>query len=394
MKKIILILFATLITGCGYDKYKMPEDAYIETLKEVSVYSDKYVNDLIINHNVKITGKNSLIDTKTIGKKETTIDYIYNKKSYKYKLSYEVIDDIAPKFISVSSQRTVIKNTDIDFCESVVFGDNYDKEPTCKIDGEYDLSKPGTYKVAYNLEDASKNRTEKNLQINVVEKINPSPNPPSSSKNYLYFEDVIAKYKNDSTEVGIDVSRWQEEINWQEVKDAGVEFVIMRIGVQSDYDKEISMDSYFEQNIKVAKEVGLKVGVYVYTTATNDKTARDHAKWVINALKGTNLDFPIAFDWENWRQFKKYKINLTELSLAFESFNDELNKHGYSAMLYSSKFYLENIWNNKNNRPVWLAHYTSQTNYQGEYILWQLSNTGRVAGIKGDVDINIHYKKE
>ena len=110
------------------------------------------------------------------------------------------------------------------------------------------------------------------------------------------------------------------------------------------------------------------------------------------AFQWIKLDFPIAYDWENWKWFMEYEINLHTLSSCFETFNKELNKHGYDAMLYSSKFYLENIWINKNNLPVWLAHYTDRTDYKGDYLMWQLCSNGRISGINGNVDINIMYK--
>ncbi len=208
------------------------------------------------------------------------------------------------------------------------------------------------------------------------------------------IETVIESKKNDNTMIGIDVSRWQENIDFQSIKNAGVEFVIMRMGINSDIDKDISMDTYFRQNIEGAKNVGLKVGIYVYSAATSVDKALEHARWTVDMLVGEKLDFPIAFDWENWSKFKKYGISIHDLDETFNAFAIELKKHGYDSMLYSSKFYLENIWQNKMNLPVWLAHYTNETNYEGDYFLWQMSNVGRVPGIKGNVDIDILYKNK
>ena len=267
--------------------------------------------------------------------------------------------------------------------------------PTCEINGEYDLTKTGVYNVEYVLRDNSKNETRKKLKINVVDKIsNKNNSSNNSTKKRINISNIIDTHKNENTMIGIDVSRWQGNIDWQKVKDAGVEFVIMRIGVQSGAKKDIEIDSYYKQNIKGAKEVGLKVGVYVYSTAINNKIAKDHAKWVINILDGIKLDFPIAFDWENWPYFMEYKISLHDLSSAFITFEKEVKKYGYEAMLYSSKFYLENIWMNPTNAPVWLAHYTSKTTYKDEYIMWQLTAIGEVDGINGDVDIDIYYKEK
>lgn len=403
MKRIITILILTMfLTGCGYDMYQMPEGVTITPKNnDIPVYSDTKLLSLIDYDNIEIISKNDFIKTNKIGQQKTTITYKFKNKKYKYNLVYNVVDITKPVLISYSSTKTIIKNDDAYFCEGLVYADDYDSEPECRIDGDYDLTKTGTYHVEYVISDSSDNETRKNLKINVVDKITTTKKPSTGNntktkpqKKYLYLNEVIEKHKNENTMIGIDVSRWQGSIDWEKVKNAGVEFVIMRIGVQSDYDKDISVDSYYHEFIKGAKDAGLLVGVYVYTTATNSKVAREHAKWVVKTLDGLKLDFPIAYDWENWNSFMKYKVSLTEFSNCFNTFYDEVNKHGYTAMLYSSKFYLENIWQNKYNRPVWLAHYTTETNYKGDYILWQMGNTGRIDGINGDVDIDIYYKNK
>ena len=206
------------------------------------------------------------------------------------------------------------------------------------------------------------------------------------------FSDIVKKHKKDNTMIGIDVSRWQETIDFEKVKEAGCEFVIMRIGINSDIDKDISKDSYYDNNIRKAKEAGLKVGVYVYTSAINEDMAKEHAKETIKYLNNEELDFPVAYDFENWSKIKSYNINLYDLENSLNTFAKELKKEGYDTMLYSSKWYLENVWINGNDYPVWLAHYTPETSYQGKYIMWQRTNIGKIDGISTDVDIDILYK--
>ena len=102
------------------------------------------------------------------------------------------------------------------------------------------------------------------------------------------------------------------------------------------------------------------------------------------------MDLPIAFDWENWSFYNEFNLSFFGLSNMADSFVKTVRDAGYEGMLYSSKNYLEDIWF-KRDYPVWLAHYTTKTNYEGDYEFWQLCNNGRVAGINGDVDINIRY---
>ena len=192
--------------------------------------------------------------------------------------------------------------------------------------------------------------------------------------------------------VGIDVSKWQGDIDFNKVKNAGCEFVIIRMGSNTAPEKDMSEDAYFRTNLKNAREAGLKVGIYSYSSATTPEIARKQAKWMKSVLNHEEFDFPIAFDWENWSKFMDYNINLHTLNETFNAFYDELSTDGYTSMLYGSASYLANIWENKFDYPVWLAHYTSKTDYSGEYIMWHMSNTGRIDGINGDVDIDVYFK--
>lgn len=396
MKKIVLILSLFLLTGCStHDEYKLPEEAVLKSEnKSFEVFSEFDLHDLIDDTNMEVITKNKRIEVLEVGEFKETIELKYNDKKYKYDLVYKVVDTKAPVYISAPTVRTVKVNDDVYLCDSIVFGDNYDRTPTCSIEGDYDLTQVGTYNVKYVIKDESNNENKKNLKINVVDTIASGNGNTNSNKVTLPISKVISEKKNDSTMIGIDVSRWQENIDFERVKNAGVEFVIMRMGINSDIDKDISVDSYYANNIKNAKAAGLKVGVYVYTSAINKDMALEHAKWTLEILDGEKLDFPIAYDWENWSKFRKYQISIHDLSEAFNTFASTLKSGGYDTMLYSSKFYLENIWINKENHPVWLAHYTNETNYTGDYFLWQMSNVGRVDGIKGDVDIDILYKEK
>ena len=112
---------------------------------------------------------------------------------------------------------------------------------------------------------------------------------------------------------------------------------------------------------------------------------------LIQKLDGESLDLPVAFDWEDFGHFQSYGMNLTELNRLYDAFADELSKSGYSCMLYSSKVYLEKVWKDTDIRPVWLAHYTDKTDYEGPYMMWQTSCTGKINGIDTDVDMDILY---
>ena len=190
---------------------------------------------------------------------------------------------------------------------------------------------------------------------------------------------------------GIDVSAWQTNVDYDAVKEAGCQFVIMRMGYfYNGYDAP-KMDDYYLQNMENATAAGLDVGVYLYTDDNTEEGARQRARWVLEQLDGRELNFPIAFDWEEWGHFQEYGMNIRDLNNVFEAFADEVEKNGYSAMLYSSKNFLNNFWENKNDHPVWLAHFVDETDYTGPYNIWQASAYGIIPGISGDVDMNIQF---
>lgn len=394
MKLLIVILVSFMLCGCGRKEQVIPEEVNFTISEEnILVYSDAQLYDLIKENNTEILTSNKLLDTESLGSHKEIIEFKYNNKKYKKNIEYNVVDQDSPVFINAAGSRTIKVNDDYYPCDEIVFGDNFDRFPTCDIDGSYDLTNVGTYNVEYVIKDSSNNERRKKLTINVVDAISNSTTTNKQTTT-LPISKVIEEKKNENTMIGIDVSRWQENIDFEAVKNAGVEFVIMRMGINSDIDKDISVDSYYKQNIKSAKEAGLKVGIYVYSAAITTTRAIEHARWTIDQLDGESLDFPIAFDWENWSKFRKYQISMHDLDETFKAFAETINASGYETMLYSSKFYLENIWSNRQDYPVWLAHYTNETNYQGDYFLWQMSNVGRVDGIKGNVDIDILYKNK
>ena len=388
MKYKSIIIFVALLTLCGCNKViidSVPKDYYINIKNSnIDIYSDTKLSD-IIDTNIKFN--DVLLNTNSIGDKIYNLKFKINKKKYLYHIKYSVEDLTKPRILS-SSDRYIPVGKDVYLCDYIMYGDNYDNEPVCRVEGEYDLNKIGNYNIKYIVSDDAGNEEYFETILHVYE---PSNETKKSKKTITYFSDVVSEHKNDKTKIGIDVSRWQGDIDFKKVKEAGAEFVFIRIGVESKQGEEIGMDSKYKQNIKKAKEAGLDVGVYLYTIALNKNVARSHAEWVVKALDGEKLELPIVFDWENFNKWNEYKLSFHDINSIADTFIDTVMKSGYKGMLYSSKFYLENIWENKNDYPVWLAHYTDETNYTGKYKIWQMCNDGVIDGINGDVDIDIMY---
>lgn len=386
LKNIVLFVMVLLLCGCGkVIEDNIPKDYYLNVKNNVvDVYSDSKLSN-VINTNIKY--EDVELNTDNIGDKVYNLKFKIGKKNYLYHIKYSVKDLTHPKILS-SGDRYIPVGKDVYLCDYIMYGDNYDSEPVCRVEGEYDLNKVGNYNIKYIVSDDAGNEEYFETILHVYE---PSNETKESKKTITYFSDIVSEHKNSKTKIGIDVSRWQGDIDFNKVKEAGAEFVILRIGVESKQGEEIGMDSKYKQNIKRAKDAGLEVGVYLYSIALTQDVARSHAEWVIKALDGEKLDLPIVFDWENFNKWNEYKLSFHDINSIANTFIETVEKSGYKGMLYSSKFYLENIWENKNKYPVWLAHYTNKTNYEGKYDIWQMCNDGVIDGIKGDVDIDIMY---
>lgn len=379
---VIIILIFILVVVL-YNKFVKVEIVNLNF--DVDVYSDKTLFDFKDSIACNLE-ENKEIDTKEVGNTQVTIKCKDNdKKSFKYIIDFNIIDTVSPKII-LKDSYTVTEGYEKSLTDAIISVDNYDDTPKREIFGEYDFNQVGSYNLVYKVTDNSGNVTTKDFTLNVVPKKNSTP-----STSYIAFSDVLKNYKTENTEIGIDVSKWQGEIDFQKVKGAGAEFVIIRISHQDGFNGEYIIDPYFKSNIEGAKENGLKVGVYFYSYANSVEEAKKQANWIVNNLKDYKLDLPIVYDWESWSNFNSMNVSLYKFNEIADSFLEEIEKNDYIPMLYSSKNYLENIWDSGKYK-VWLAHYTDKTNYEGEYYIWQMCSDGRIDGINGDVDIDILYK--
>lgn len=403
-KKIVIIaaIFIILAVLTGFVIYKIidmkkekEEDAVALTLKEnltTEFLSDVHVSDFVQDLQGELI-IDSKITTEKLGKVNVTFNYksIRNKDKTK-NFEIEVVDTKRP-VIYMNNIMTVVKGYNKELTDTILAGDDCDSNPTRIIEGEYDINKVGTYKLKYVIKDASGNEASQNFTLKVIEggKGGGSTSTTTNTNKKL-FSDCIEKYKNENTEIGIDVSKWQGEIDWQKVKNAGAEFVFIRIGYQDGFDGECKEDECFTRNIEGAKRAGLKVGGYFYSYAKTKKEAEEQADWVISKLSNYEIDLPIAFDWESWTSFGKCKMSFYDLNQNAKTFIKKLNDNGYKGSLYSSKNYLQTMWYKEQYENVWLAHYTSQTDYDGNYQVWQMCDIGRIDGINGAVDIDIMKK--
>ena len=198
---------------------------------------------------------------------------------------------------------------------------------------------------------------------------------------------------------GIDVSYYQGNIDWKKVKNSGVEFVIIRVGYRG-YGSAGTLveDPKFKTYLDGATKAGLKVGVYFYTQAITTAEAKAEAKFVLDRIKGYSLKMPVYYDIESV-DYDTGRLDSAGLSKAQKTalctaFCDTIIKSGYSAGVYANytwlNYYIDGAGLGK-KYPIWLAHYTSNTNYDQRMDMWQYSGSGTVSGISAYTDVNVWY---
>lgn len=332
-------------------------------------------------------------DTSVVG--EGSIKYTVSKKlfggllnpSKSFELVYSVKDSVSPVILWNGSGTVLERGSEFDINKVIAYGDNADPKPSVKVDGKVDMSKNGSYTLNISVSDASGNSEKCSTTVEVADEL------PSyeDSEDRTSFKDFVKANKGEGRSFGIDVSAWQDDVDFEKVKAAGCEFVIIRIGYSEK--GKVTLDKKFEQNLKRAREAGLKIGVYMYSYDNTSAYASEAAEWVADKLGGESLDLPVAFDWEDFGAFQSYGMSFADLNGMYDAFAGTLAEAGYDCMLYGSRNYLEKVWAKTDTRPVWLAHYTDKTDYSGPYMLWQASCTGRIDGIDGAVDMDILYEK-
>lgn len=226
---------------------------------------------------------------------------------------------------------------------------------------------------------------------------------PYTGKTYTHQD----RFADRTVISGIDVSQYQQKIDWAKVKAAGIDFAIVRVGYRGYGDagtlSDKTMDSFFDANMKGALAAGLKVGVYVYSQATTTAEAVEEAEYILNRIGDYQVTLPLVMDYEYadtsqglGGRLYKAKLSKEAATNVCLAFCDRVIQAGYTPMVYANKSMLESQLNadalNTKCR-VWLANYITSTSYTGAFDFWQYASDGKVDGISGSVDMNYYYAK-
>lgn len=190
---------------------------------------------------------------------------------------------------------------------------------------------------------------------------------------------------------GIDVSLYQRHIDWEKVAAAGIDFAIIRCGFRGCISGRLAEDSCFKRNIEGAKKAGIKVGVYFFTQALNEKEAEEEAHMVLSLCEGYTLELPVFIDSENAVNGRANGLDRERRTKVTKKFCDTILKNGYEAGVYASKCWYYSKLNTAELEKycIWVAQYNTECDYTGKAEYWQYSSRGHIDGIEGNVDLNV-----
>ncbi len=214
----------------------------------------------------------------------------------------------------------------------------------------------------------------------------------------LEWDGWFVSYEDDNyySMQGIDVSSHQEWIDWDAVKNAGVEFAMIRCGYRGYETGRINKDPYFDRNVQEAQRLGILVGVYFYSQAISPEEAREEADFTLRQIEGYTLDLPVVFDMEesdtgeNGRILSLTREEKTECAVTFLH---RVQNAGYEGMVYNSTMLFDELFitDYLQEFDTWVAEYGPYPRYPYEFSMWQYTSSGEVPGVDGDTDMDIIF---
>lgn len=232
-----------------------------------------------------------------------------------------------------------------------------------------------------------------------------SPIDENLEKNDYDFDNIVReetefKYVEDGDEItikGIDISKYQGNINWQKVANDGVEYAFIRVGNRGYGNGELVEDPLYRQNIEGALNAGVDVGVYFYSQSITVEEAIEEAEFVLELIQGYDITYPVVYDAEEvFGDDVRTNVGLTaelrtDMTIAF---CDAVKDAGYEPMVYGNiKWFVEMLdMTRLTQYDKWFAQYFKTPFFPYDFQIWQYTSAGTVDGVSGDCDLNISFK--
>ncbi len=228
----------------------------------------------------------------------------------------------------------------------------------------------------------------------VMDQLFPVKNNPYDPEGY-HWDGGFLRYEEGEQLVGIDVSTHQGQIDWQAVKQAGVDFAILRAGYRGSTVGDLYEDDCFAYNWEQARQAGVKLGVYFFSQALNEEEAVQEADYVCSLLEGKSPELPVFYDWEfiGGRVSDPGDVPMTECAIAF---CERVRDHGFEAGVYFNQEYGRHYLSLRrlNRYTLWLAEYSDRPDFPYAFDCLQYTDSGTVPGIEGSVDLDLLFLKE
>lgn len=220
-----------------------------------------------------------------------------------------------------------------------------------------------------------------------------------TADNLVTDEDGIPAYYENGQKIshlGVDLSEFQGDVDFAAMKEAGVEFVMLRIGGRYYGDDGVLYtDNNFDTNYEKAKAAGLKVGAYFFSQATSAEDGKQEANYALEKLNKRALDYPIALDWENIAEEEARTDQVTgdQLTDIAEAFCDTIEEAGYKSLVYSNtqQMFIMYDFETMKDYDFWLADYREFPTMYYKFDMWQYSKEGTIAGVDGTIDLNLSF---
>lgn len=209
-------------------------------------------------------------------------------------------------------------------------------------------------------------------------------------------ENTDLEFSRGNGKLGIDVSKWNEEIDWEKVKDAGIEYAIIRCGYRGASSGSLVIDPNFTENIEGAIAADIPVGVYFFTQAVTESEAVEEASMVIHLIEEYDVDYPVFLDSESaGGKGRADDLSVEQRTMVHNAFLQTIAAAGYETGVYGSRNWLEKQLDMErlSDYNTWLAEYTEAPGYPEYYHIWQYTSKGTVPGISTRVDLNLCYMK-
>jgi GH25 family lysozyme M1 (1,4-beta-N-acetylmuramidase) len=313
-------------------------------------------------------------------------------------LSNVVIDDSAASEENVSAGT--LRPGDLDFWD--MYPENTDATSETEADGD---KKPETdskdeTKAAENAPSTDGKHTLVTYADGTEEWVLISPYLPKHDYDFtkLVCQSNLMKYYVDGKQtsyVGVDISKYQDYVDFVKLKKAGINFVMIRVGARGYGSGQLVLDDCFSDNIKRASDAGLQIGVYFSSQAVTEDEAVEEANMVLENIAGYNVDYPVAFDMEFVTNDDARIDSLTraEKTSIAKAFLDTVSQAGYNTIIYGDKEWLvkEIDMSKLTAYDVWLSQMEDVPDYPYKFTMWQYKDDAVIDGIAGYANLNISF---